>query len=493
MPKGSAHVMRNESEGVSEVRRVTAPQSPPAVVKSRFVGDLRFENEYPTLETADKLFDQLDFQRACQVFLRNITASSMYAFRQGLARDLGVDAPNKVAIWEDQFDARSLLLTPNSETVYAFTYLDLAADGPTVVEIGPGVLGFLNDMWMREVVNFGPAGPDQGHGGRYLILPPGYDDPLPPFGFHVVPTRTYGHWVVMRGLRDPDGSADAAVQTLKQFKSYPLAQMDNPRQTEFINASGRDLDTIHPVDERYFEDLADLVQAEHPDAVDAETAGMLLSIGIEKGKPFAPDERMAGILAEAARVGSAMALATSYRTRLPLHRYDDRQWIEIGNTGYPYYEKDGHTVFDGLSLMGWFATGSSIAMVEPPYGKGSAYMWTYTDANGDWLDGSKSYKIHLPAPIPAANFWSVVLYDVWTRSILANGQPAASLNQYADGIQTDDDGSIDLYFGPEPPSGREGNWIRTVPGKGWFTILRVYGPIDGYFDRTWKPTDITPT
>lgn len=483
--------MARSETGPTEVRRFTAPEPPPPVVQSRFAGDLHFENEYPTAETVDLLFDQLDFQRACQVFLRNITASSMYAFRLGLARDLGVDAPNKLAIWEGDFDARSLLLTPNSETVYATTFLDLATDGPTVIEIGPNVLGFLNDMWMREVVNFGPAGPDQGRGGRFLVLPPGYDGPVPAFGFHVVRTRTYGHWVLMRGLRDPDGSPDAALATLKQYRCYPLAEMENPRETVFVDPAGKDLDTIHPVDTRYFEDLADLIGSEHPEAVDSETAGMLASIGIEHGKTFEPDERMTEILGEAAKVGSAMALATSYRTRLPLQRYDDRQWIEIGNTGYPYYEKDGHTMLAGLSLMGWFATGSSIAMVKPPYGKGSAYMWTYTDGDAEWLDGAKTYKLTLPSPIPAANFWSVVVYDVWTRSMLANGQATASLNQYADGVEANDDGSIDLYFGPEEPSGHEGNWIRTVPGKGWFSILRLYGPVDGYFDGSWKPSDFT--
>ena len=474
----------------SEVKRITAPHSPPPVITSEFVGELHFENEYPTMETVQKLYDQLDFQRACQVFLRNITASSMYSFRHGLARDLGVNAANKVALWKEQFDPNSLLLTANSETVYAFTFLDLKTDGPTVVEIGAGVLGFLNDMWMREVVNFGPAGPDQGHGGRFLVLPPGYDGPVPLFGFHVVRSQTYGLWVVMRGMRDRDGSTDAAVETLKAYRAYPLAQIENPRATEFINASGKDLDTIHPIDIRFFSDLADLISNEHPQAIDSETAGMLASIGIEHGKPFEPDERMTAILAEAATVGSAMALATSYRTRLPLQRYEDRQWIEIGNTGYPVYQRDGHTIFDGLSLMGWFATGSSMAMVKPPYGKGSVYMWTYTDANGEWLDGAKEYTLTLPAPIPAVNFWSVVVYDVWTRSILANGQPAASLNQFAESVEVEDDGSVVLHFSPEPPAGREGDWVRTIPGKGWFTILRLYGPVDGYFDHTWKPGDI---
>ncbi len=481
--------MSFEPNGPTDVVRITAPQPPPSVVSSEFVGDLHFENEYPTDATVDKLFDQLDFQRACQVFLRNITAASMYSFREGLRRDLGVTSSSQLVVWEGEFDARSLLLTPNSETVYGITFLALDVDGPTVVDVPPGMLGFLNDMWMREVVNIGPAGPDQGRGGRFLVLPPDYDGEVPPYGFHVVRPRTYGLWLVLRGMRAPDGSTDDAVALHRQTRITPLASLDDPPPTEIVNASGRDLDTIHPVDTRFFEDLADLVAHEHPDALDAETKGTLGAIGIVHGEPFAPDDRMRRILAEAATVASAMAVATSYRTRLPLRRYEQRQWIEIGNTGYPYYEVDGRTMVSGLSLMGWFATGSSIAMVTPPPGKGSAYMWTYQDGDGRWLDGAASYELHLPAGIPAANFWSVVVYDVWTRSMLANGQPTPSLNSFGD-LATEPDGSTIVRFGPDAPAGREQNWIRTLPGKGWFTILRLYGPTDGYFDHSWMPSDI---
>jgi hypothetical protein len=140
--------------------------------------------------------------------------------------------------------------------------------------------------------------------------------------------------------------------------------------------------------------------------------------------------------------------------------------------------------------MGWFATVTSKAMVTPILGAGSVYMWTFRDSAGDWLSGDRSYTLSLPAPIPAKNFWSVVVYDVWTRSLLANGQRTPAANSYSKGLATNDDGSLELHFGPEPPEGREANWIRSVPGKGWFTILRLYGPLEGYFDGSWKPTDI---
>ena len=185
-----------EPTGPTDVVRITAPEPPPPVVVSEFVGELRFENEYPTEETVDRLFDQLDFQRGCQAFLRNITAASMFSFREGLRRDLGIVSASQLAVWEGDFDARSLLLTPNSETVYGTTFLDLKADGPTVVEVPAGMLGLVNDMWMREVANIGPAGPDQGRGGRMLFVPPGYEGDLPPFGFHVIPSPTYGLWLL---------------------------------------------------------------------------------------------------------------------------------------------------------------------------------------------------------------------------------------------------------------------------------------------------------
>jgi hypothetical protein len=476
-------------DGPTEVERITAPEAPPPVFESQFIGTLEFSNEYPTPETVDKLYDQLDFQRACQVFLRNVMASSMFAFREGLERDLGITSATKLALALEPIDARTLLLTPNSETVYGITYLRLAEDGPTVVEAPPAMIGVFNDMWMREVGDIGAMGPDQGKGGKYLVVPPGHSGELPDGEYFVVRPRTYGVWVVLRGLLTPEGDATPAVEAMRATRIYPLSDADDPPPTEIVNFS-QPLDTIHPIDIRYFEDLARLVDEEHEDAIDPETAGMMAAIGIEKGVPFEPDRRMTRILEEAARVGGYMALAISFAPRSDVRRYDDRQWMEIGNTGYPEYRQGNHTGLDGISLMGWFATVTSKAMVKPILGAGSVYMWTFRDGRGEWLSGDRSYTLRLPAPIPAKNFWSVVVYDVWTRSLLANGQRAPSLNSYSGDLATNDDGSVDLTFGPDPPADGEGNWIRTVPEKGWFTILRLYGPLEAYFDASWKPSDI---
>jgi hypothetical protein len=411
------------------LKRITAPESPPPAIESAFIGEIRTVNEYPTAETLDRLYEELDFQRACQVFLRHITASSMYSFREGLRRDLGATTPHHYVTWRGPFDANSLLLTPNSETVYGVGYLALEADGPTVVEAPAGVLGVFNDMCMRgrehrpgragsgrrRLVSRPPAGLSRR--GARRILRSACED-----------VRRLARLARLPGARRRRRSRRGYAQAGPRV---PAGAQGRPPEMTFVNASGRVLDTIHPVDGRYFEDLAQLVGEEHEDAIDPETAGMLAAIGIAKGEPFEPDERMRRILGEAATVGSFMALATSYKPRLPLSRYDDRQWLEIANTGYPDYRVGNHTMLDGVSLMGWFATVSSKAMVRPMLGKGSVYMWTYTSGDAKWLDGAKNYRLHLPSGIPAASFWSIVVYDVWTRSMLANGQPEASARSRA--------------------------------------------------------------
>ena len=477
--------------GPTQVRRVTAPEPPPAVVESRFVGRLEFQGGFPTDPTVQGVYDQLDFQRACQVFLRHMLGSSMWSFREGFRRDLGAEGPRDWVV--QHLDANGLALTGNSETVYGTNFLDLKADGPTVVEVPPRVLGFFNDLWMRPIGDVGLAGPDHGQGGRYLVVPPGHDGELPDDGYvAVVRSRTYLVWFVLRAFLGPAAMPGRPRPPSSRCASTPGPSGRIPRRCATSTPPGCPIDTIHPIDGRYFQHLAAMVDYEPADAIDPEVAAGLAQLGIAKGTPFAPDERMRGILEEAARVASVMAFALCNAPRDAYRLYPDRQWFATP-PGYPSFHDDqGRPMVDAMVQMAWFATGRAQAMGHPKPGTGSAYTWAYRDANGQWLDPARSYRLRLPAPVPAKDFWSVVVYDLWTRSMLANGQPYPSRNTYAPELRANDDGAIDIYIGPEPPAGFEANWIRTLPGTGWFPLLRLYGPTEPWFDQSWKPGDLEP-
>jgi hypothetical protein len=479
--------MTFDPAGPSEVKRITAPFPPPPTIETRFAGQLSFAGGFPTEQTVQALYDQLDFQRACQVFLRHIMGAAIYGFAKAWQRDLKV-APSDLAIFH--LDASGLLLTGNSETVYGVGVLDLKPDGPLVFDVPPKVLGLVNDLWMRPLGDVGLVGPDRGEGGRYLLVPPGFEGEIAEEEFlQVVRPRTYRVWLVFRGFMGPGGDPAPPTALLRQTRIYPLAAAADPPANNHRECSGVPFDTIHPTDIRYFEDLAEIIEYEPVDAVDPEVGAMLAQIGIEKGKPFAPDERMTAILTEAAQVGSYMAFCIANAPRDEYKKYDDRQWYATV-AGYPEF-RDEHNrpLVDLMVRMAWFGTGRTRAMQGERVGVGSAYTWTYRDQNGEWIDPAKTYKIHLPGPIPAKDFWSVVVYDLWTRSMLANGQPFPSLNSYSPGIEIDEDGGVTVYIGPEPPDGKEANWVRTLPDTGWFPMLRLYGPLEPWIDQTWKPDD----
>jgi hypothetical protein len=263
---------------------------------------------------------------------------------------------------------------------------------------------------------------------------------------------------------------------------------------EFVSGSELVMNTIHANDFSFYEELAVVIAREPVDVIDPETRGLLAAIGIHKDKPFAPDARLRAILAEAAAVGNATARAIDFRHRDPEVRiYDDRKWT-TGFLGgdYRWLREDGRggRHLDARTLFFYFATVNTPAMAMKMVGAGSQYAAATVDAAGERLDGAANYRMRLPADAPAKNFWSVVIYDPQTRSELQTGQPFPSRNNVRDALAYNDDGSVDLFFGPEPPEGREDNWIQTMPGKGWFTLLRLYGPLEAWFDQTWKPGDI---
>lgn len=457
----------------------------PDQVETR-LGALKFFDGFPDDASVEKLYDNLDFQRAVQGYLLGLAPVSQLANRKGIL-EVG-PANTTVPIFEQIGDARSLFLTPNNNTPYTWFWLDLTK-GPLVMEIPPKVLGLIDDMWYHFVTDLGLMGPDKGEGGKYLLLPPGYKGDVPA-GYHVVRPATFSVWVPWRTFL-VDGDPKPGVDSVKKLtKIYPLGQADNPPPLNFVNISGRDFNTIAPADYPFWEYLNQVVQEEPTDSVDPITLGLWASIGIQKGKPFNPDERMKKILAEAAVVGDATARAMNYRLRIKeAYYYPGSAWRSGFYGGYQF-EEDGVRVLDAYSAFFFYATGVTPAMDSKVVGQGSQYMAAFIDSKGNPLDGGKNYRLHLPPNIPVANFWSVILYDNQTRSMLQTDQHWPTVGSQTKGLQINPDTSVDVYFGPKPPAGKESNWVQTIPGKGWNTLLRLYGPLQPWFDKTWRPGEI---
>jgi len=281
------------------------------------------------------------------------------------------------------------------------------------------------------------------------------------------------------------------------LRIYPLTRAADPPAMEFVSLSRQPVNTIHANTDEFYDEIAPVIAREPIGVIDPETRGLLAAIGIHKDRPFAPDDRMGELFIEAAAVGNATARAIYLRWREPGFRlYDDRQWHTFfvgGDYEWMRDEGRGGRYLDARTLFFYVATVNTPAMALKMVGVGSQYAGSDTDVDGNMLDGSRRYRLRLPANVPAKNFWSVCVYDPQTRSELQTSQPYPSRNPVKDALEYNADGSVDLVFGPDRPDQLEHNWIQTVPGKGWFTALRLYGPLEPWFDQTWRPGDIEPT
>lgn len=445
-------------------------------------GELTFFDGVPDDESIPTIYDMLDLNRAFEVYLNTLPGASLVAMRRGF-RSVGLDGNATLGIITPRANSGAFFLTPNTATPYGVMFLDVT-DGPLVVENPPNSLCVVDDFWFRYVGDLGLAGPDRGAGGRYVLLPPGYDG-VEPDGYTVLRTPTFTNWLVVRAL--------GGVEDITTTRVYPLAEADDPPETTYLEIGDRHFNTIHANDHTFYDEINILVQEEPAAALDPERAGQCAAIGIVHGQPFAPDERMRRILAQAAPLAAAAARALAYAPRDPqAYIYPDGHWLNGFVGGSSEFLRDHVRLLDARAQFHYLATVITPAMAAAHVGTGSAYAYTARDATGAWLDGARNYRLRLPAGVPAANFWSVDLYDTQTRSLLQVDDPHPSVVSLSPAVQTNDDGSVDVFFGPTPPDGREPNWVQTAPGKSWFTILRLYGPLESWFDKTWRPGEIEP-
>ncbi len=447
------------------------------------IGKLEFTQSfidgYPTDETASKLYDEMDFQRAVQSYYWAIPMVSMAKWREAHVGQLGAD--NGQAIFFETYADKVGGLTFNVTTPYLLNFVDLA-EGPWVMELpGPegAVRGATHDMWQISFTQLTKP-------GKYVFYGPGQEEPkVEGAKMHASPTN--GLLLVTR-LMPEDPKERQAL--LDQVKVYPLSEKDNPQPRGYFRPEGRPWMGAAPVGMEYWELLNDTIQREPVFERDRFFMAMLKPLGIEKGKPFAPDWRQQRILMEAAIVGEAMAKTNDFAKRVESSHYrDDVQW-EYATTAKPDQRSEFYEELDERAAWLYEAVTNDISMHGQKTGKGQIYMATYKDADGDWLDGGTNYVLHLPPKVPAEAFWSFTAYEVSTRTIIQNEHEIADRSSRMD-LSKNLNGSVDIYIGPDKPKGSKAkNWIPTEPKRGWFPYFRLYSPQKAFLDQTWVLPDI---
>jgi len=500
----------------------------PDKVETR-IGRLEFKDGVPTLESAQKVRDTLDFTQALNAYNNSFGGASAYALGKGF-QSIGAE-DNSIVIFSDLMDSKSLFLTPNTDTIYYMGVINLSK-GPMVVEQPSRGLGTINDMWFSWIVDVGFPGPDRGEGGKYLLVPPGYDGPLPEGGFFIARSKTNRVLYAARSFLVNNDPKPAAENVKKNLKIYPytpggmgtsiatalegkvrLGRSPTVPDTKFVEASGKAFNTIPPSDYGFFEMINENIQQEPATSYDVELAGQLAAIGIVKGKPFQPDARMKKVLTDAAAVGNAAGRMLNWRYTVahpewsyyPKSMWGNMLWEGGANfeTPPPEFTKEGMfkplpstgaRTLDSRTAFYYAYTLDSPGMIMRIPDVGSQYLMGFVDSAGNPYDGGKTYKVTLPNGIPARAFWSLILYDNQTRSMLQTPQrfPRAGSQSYpSPAAEAAADGSTTIYFGPAQPAGvPRGNWIQTMPGKGWWTILRLYSPLEPFFTKEWRPSEI---
>lgn len=411
--------------------------------------------------------------------------------QQMLSKTTGKE--NQVIYWGRPLDWHNQTLTPNPDTIYLMAFLNTKDAGPMVLEIpSAGAQGSINanivNTWQLPLEDAGAHGIDEGKGIRFLIVPPGYKDPVPA-GFHVLEPGTYGSYALIRSTLASHSDADVAksVDYGKQVRVYPLSQAANPPATTFVDVAGIDFDSTIRYDESFFQNLDRIVQEEPWLPRDSLMIDQLRSLGIEKGKPFAPTAEAKSALAAGIQMAQ-QRLAATYDSGFPIF-YEGTHWmlpadpLLIKSAQAGFAEPDAYPV----DARGVAYTYAYIGIKR--MGAGQFYMISLKDNTGAALDGSRAYRLNVPANVPVEQYWSVTAYDRQTHALIRDMPRASRASNIAD-LARNPDGSVDLYFGPTAPKGKEANWIPTDPKRGFEVMFRAYGPTKQFMEKKWTLPDL---
>lgn len=445
-------------------------------------------------EEAEKLRDELFYQRAVHAYMTMLPALNVIGIRDGSEAAFG-KGYNVLPIWKERMGSRTWVPTPNADVIYSMSYLDLKETGPLVVAAPPNVIGMFTDFFQRTITDVGLIGPDRARGGLYLLLPPDYDGEVPS-GYFAFRSSTYNVFlffrtVMKKGEHGPDPAP--AVALAEKTRVYPLWTPEKDVEPmQFPDASGRRLNPMYPTDSSYWTKLKVFIDYEPVAAIDLELRGVLASIGIVKGQSFAPTGKQQELLQRAVETAPKMILATRQLGRQDARNlyYEDRQYENTWAAASAEFLQDGYRDVSQRAAYFQFAFSSASAMVMRTLDAGSKNPFTARDADGEFLNGANNYRLHLPPDPPAALFWAVTAYNVTDGTMPETPQLLPSINGFNE-VAKNQDGSIDLWFGPaKPAAAPASNFIQTVADRNFIVALRLYGTGVEFFDQSWKPDDV---
>lgn len=451
-----------------------------------------------SLEARPETFPEIERQvlqhRAIEAIIWGMPAVNRDLMYQAMLRETKA-LDNQMLYWSRLLDWKTQTLTPNTDVIYFTPYFDTKDVGPVVLEIPPAddgaIVGTIMDAWQMPLEDIGPAGADQGKGGKYLILPPSYSEQVPE-GYIVLPSLTYRGYALIRSILRSGSDADLAkaVEYGKRMKIYPLSQAQDPPPTVYVDRGEALYDATIQYDIRFFESLNRLVQYEPWLERDRTMIDKLRMIGIEKGKLFAPDAEMVKVLNDAAAQAHAFLDGTYKEVVRGGSFAKGSRWSFPKSIGLVF--KASQAQFADPNMYPVDARGllfSFIFFTPKRMGEGQFYLMAIDDKEGQTLDGGKTYRLNVPANAPVRQYWSATLYDRTTHALIRE-MPHAGRSSQSPGLQVNADGSVDLYFGPKVPSGKESNWTPTDPNGEFEILFRFYGPLPSLFDKTWVLPDV---